>query len=101
MEYHYSAIKNIFKASLEYIDENDDIQVVDFATCNQNSVKIFKSDSSKYIAYRNVIGDPIGTAPYIEFFTEPLTKFIFSNEEEFDKLRAQIEQAGWLTFDLS
>lgn len=37
----------------------------------------------------------------MEFFTKPLTKFLFNRKENFDELRGQIEQTGWLTFDLS
>jgi hypothetical protein len=55
----------------------------------------------QYVAVRNIIGDPCGTAPYMEFLTEPMTKFVFNRKENFRELRWLIEEKGWLTFDLS
>jgi len=98
-EYQSDVIKNVTELGLEYIDENTNPKFIDFKICSQNSGELL--NNPKYVAARNSIGEPWGTAPYMEFLTQPLTKFVFNREENFDKLRSQIEQAGWLTFDLS
>ena len=100
-EYGGDAIKKITGSGLEYIDENGDIKFIDFTNCVQNSLEYFTRRTSKYVALRNVLGEPWGTSPYMQFFTIPLTKFLFNDEEDFNKLRWQIEQTGWLTFDLT
>jgi predicted RNA-binding protein with RPS1 domain len=117
-EYQSDAIKNVTEVGLEYIDENGNPKFIDFKTCCQNSGKFFTYPEyvsvrniigepcqyelrCQYVAVRNIIGDPCGTAPYMEFLTEPLTKFVFNRKENFRELRWQIEETGWLTFDLS
>jgi hypothetical protein len=77
----------------------------------------------KDVADRNSIGgEPMGTAPYIEFYTDPPIRFEFETKEKFDELRSSIEflsamppdsateeqwktffaqKTGWSTYDLS
>jgi predicted RNA-binding protein with RPS1 domain len=130
-EYQSDAIKNVTELGLEYIDENGNPKFIDFKICRQNSVEILNytglgleySDENgnpkfidfkicrqnsveilnypEFVAVRNIIGYPYGTAPYIEFFTEPLTKFVFNRKEIFRGLHMQMKETGWLTFDLS
>ena len=98
-EYQSDAIKNVTELGLEYIDENGNPKFIDFKICRQNSVEIL--NSPEFVAVRSIIGYPYGTAPYIEFFTEPLTKFVFNRKEIFRGLHMQMKETGWLTFDLS
>jgi small subunit ribosomal protein S1 len=98
-EYGSDVIKNVTQDGLEYIDKNGNTKFIDFKICSQNSAELL--NNPKYVAQRNILGNPWGTPPYMEFFTKPLTKFIFNSEENFYELRGQIEQTGWLTFDLS
>ena len=98
-EYQSDVIKNVTELGLEYIDENGNLKFIDFKNCCQNSGEVLNFPG--YVAVRNIIGDPCGTAPYIEFLTEPLTKFVFNRKENFCELRWQLEDTGWLTFDLS
>jgi predicted RNA-binding protein with RPS1 domain len=130
-EYHSDVIKNVTELGLEYIDENGNPKFIDFKICLQNSVEILnhtgigleysdengnpklinfqicRQDSGEilnhpeFVAVRSIIGYPYGTAPYIEFFTEPLTKFVFNRKEIFRGLHIQMRETGWLTFDLS
>lgn len=117
-EYQSDAIKNVTELGLEYIDENGNPKFIDFKICRQNSGKFFTYPEyvpvrniigepcqdelpCQYVAIRNIVGDPYGTAPYMEFLTEPLTKFVFNRKENFCELRWQMEETGWLTFDLS
>lgn len=97
--YGSDVIKNVTEVGLEYIDENGNTKFIDFKICSQNSAELL--NNPKYVAQRNILGNPWGTPPYMEFFTKPLTKFLFNREENFYELRGQIEQTGWLTFDLS
>jgi predicted RNA-binding protein with RPS1 domain len=98
-EYQSDVIKKVTELGLEYIDENGNSKFIDFKICSQNSGELLKNP--QYVAARNSIGEPWGTDTYIEFLTQPLTKFVFNRQEDFYKLRSQIEQAGWLTLDLT
>jgi hypothetical protein len=98
-EYQSDVIKNVTELGLEYIDENGNPKFIDFKICRQNSEEVL--NFPQYVAVRNIVGDPYGTAPYMEFLTEPLTKFVFNRKENFRELRWQMEERGWLTFDLS
>ena len=98
-EYWSDVIKNVTEFGLEYIDEKGNTKFIDFKFCSQNSNNLL--NNPKYVAQRNILGYPWVTPPYMDFFTEPLTKFVFNSKENFHELRGQIEEAGWLTFDLS
>lgn len=98
-EYWSDVIKNVTEFGLEYIDEKGNTKFIDFKFCSQNSNNLL--NNPKYVAQRNILGYPWGAPHYMEFFTEPLTKFVFDSKEKFYELRGQIEQTGWLTFDLS
>ncbi len=73
-EYGRDVIKNVTQDGLEYIDENGNTKFIDFKICSQNSAELL--NNPKYVAQRNILGNPWGTPPYMEFFTKPLTKFI-------------------------
>lgn len=98
--YWGDVIKNVTKSGLEYVDENGKIQFIDFKICVQNSLDILRLNFPKYVAKRNVISDLGRKSPYcIEFFTKPLTRFVFKNRADFSKVRWQIKQTEWLMLD--
>jgi hypothetical protein len=114
--------KNIIEITSEgltYVDENGERQFIDFAVCYQRyldkwndptHVKRFKAANStnseaeleaslKRIRAHKEIGRRDFSVPYIEFYTEPPTRFYFSNRDEFYKVRYLVTKAGWKTFD--
>lgn len=96
------AIKNVTESGLEYIDDNGDIQFIDFKICAQNSLYLLnlQASTSQVVAKRHILGASWGTTPYyMEFFTQSLTTFVFYNAENFGNLRLKIKQAGWLILD--
>jgi hypothetical protein len=142
-----SRIQRITAEGLFYLDENDQEQFIDFQACYKRQFSRFmeperlkryqeinhmteeqleksiqRRKNAKMVADRNVIGRPMGTAPYIEFYTDPPIRFEFATKEAFNEIRMRIEflapmppnsatqeeldaffadQTGWLTFDLS
>jgi hypothetical protein len=142
-------IQRVTKEGLFYLDDKGEEAFIDFAACYERKLAEFmKSENlkrfqernqmsderlaqfierrkkeSRYVADRNSIGgEPMGTAPYIEFYTDPPTRFVFENEEKFQEIGFSIEflsamppdsatqeqweayfagQTGWRTFDLS
>jgi hypothetical protein len=88
--------------------------IVDFRECNQNwnqylstaDFRLGKSPSG--IGWRDVLGKP----PYFDFFTKPITRFLFERElgdifcrrrvsPWFRYLQKEIINVGWATLDLS
>jgi hypothetical protein len=121
-----TTIQRVTQQKLEYIDDAGRSQQIDFETCRNNDVErtntrnkdrrpghlfIDSPQTWKYVATRNVMGEPpweldlYKNEPYIEFYTQPPTRFVFAASEEghddYCLLRSLIEQVGWLTFDAS
>ena len=122
-------IQNITAEGLLYLSDNGDELYIDFSACYKNYLE--KVTSPQYIermkelnpghqwdsegirqyvekriawrevANRQILGPPWADGPYIEFHTEPPTRFNFSTEDEYRKVRYEIERHGWRTFDLS
>jgi hypothetical protein len=112
-------IMEITSEQLTYLDENGERQFINFAVCYQKyldkwndptNVKRFKevnltrSDgeleaSLERIKARKEVGGRDFSVPYIEFYTEPPTRFYFSNLDEFHKVEDLIRKAGWRIFD--
>jgi len=114
--------KNIIEVNDEgilYLDEHGQKQFINFAACYQryldkwndpDHIKGFKeinqffSDEELEKAlqvmreYREIGGRDF-TVPYIEFYTDPPTRFTFSNSDEFRKVQYLARKAGWETFD--
>lgn len=114
--------KNIIEITSEgltYLDENGERQFIDFADCYQRyldrwndpvHLKRFKEGNptrsdeeleaslKRIRAYKEVGGRDF-SVPYIEFYTEPPTRFYFSNLDEFYKVQYLLKKAGWRTFD--
>lgn len=59
------------------------------------------SYTCRLVADRNILEPPWDTGPYIEFYTDPPTRFNFDSKEEFHTVRMTLEQYGWQTHDLS
>jgi hypothetical protein len=123
MEYHYSSIKVINTRELIFIDQNHEEKHIHFTECRDNWIT-YVNHSHEYatnnltrndtvcVAWRNAFSKP----RYIEFFTEPKTKFIYppkkalyewmrkfcsdSGYKAFRKTCIDLENNGWTTFDL-
>jgi hypothetical protein len=122
-------IQSITADGLVYLNDSGDEEFIDFSACysyyfkratspeyierlkdlnpqtqwDDERVKKYVERRTKWreIALRNIIGDPWGTAPYLEFYTEPCIRFEFATEDEYRETRYLIEQYGWRTHDLS
>src|SRR5262245_26114997 len=123
MNIHASAatITAVTNAGLDYMDGAGTLRQIEFESCRSHFVELINSanpnrqdsrlyieatQSWKYIAKRNSIGDPPWenkNPAYIEFYTDPPTRFEFPQTEagmsEYYRLRAAVEQVGWLTWD--
>src|SRR5262245_51264742 len=97
-------IRTVAKERIEYIDVDGAPRFIDFETCYQN-YWASRNDAQK--AYETKFDKPgrklkrVGQRdfgakpPYIEFFTDPMTRFEFDSMEEFHKLAGQVRRAGW------
>jgi succinate dehydrogenase flavin-adding protein (antitoxin of CptAB toxin-antitoxin module) len=124
-------IISITEQGLTYLSENGTESFIDFALCYDTYINRFMEPSHleefkrlnhmsdddlakwlktherhKEIAARSIIGDILAgdrrdKRPFIEFHTNPPTRFIFATEDEFHQTRHKIHQFGWRTFDLS
>ncbi len=118
---------NIIEANLtgiRYVDELGTERFIDFAACYENYLKkwndpvylaqfqdISKMDDERRnrwlerarqireIAKRNPLTPPWADGPYVEFHTDPPTRFRFSDFDEYGKIIEVIADAGWKTFD--
>jgi hypothetical protein len=142
-------IQRVTKEGLYYLDDEGKEVFIDFQACYERKLAEFMQPESlkrfraanlgsseeqlakfierrkeyRTVADRNSIGgEPMGTAPYIEFYTDPPTRFVFETQEKFEELRSSIEylsamppdsatkeqweayfaqETGWSTYDLS
>ncbi|MFC4777149.1 hypothetical protein ACFO9Q_10185 [Paenibacillus sp. GCM10023252] len=120
---HHNRILKILNNGLLYLDENSSETFIDFEVCRRNWITyINKSEDfeitelteeeTKTIGWRDAFNKPI----YIEFFSEPRTRFIYPYRRNlyewirnrhgmkaykfFRKTCISIEENGWTTFDL-
>jgi hypothetical protein len=118
-----SQIREITSQGIRYMDADGEEQFIDFAACYDNYVKerlsperwalykelnpkadndwdhyVERIKSDKEVAQRNILSSRF---PYIEFYTQPPTRFKFASEEAYREVRQAIEEAGWRTGDLS
>ncbi|MEO8609527.1 MAG: hypothetical protein ABI690_16670 [Chloroflexota bacterium] len=114
--------KNIIEITSEgltYMDENGERQFIDFAACYQRYadqwsepvyLKKFKeanptrSDeeleaSIEWMRKHKEVGGRDFTVPFIEFYTDPPTKFYFASRDEYDKVVYLVRKAKWRLFD--
>ena len=101
MAYNFSAIIHVSEAGIEYVDEYEDTRFIDFDVCSQNAPKYLQYLAEiQHVARRHEVkGWPDGAVFYIEFFTEPLTKFVFENRDDVARLCWRVEQMGWRIFE--
>jgi hypothetical protein len=121
-----SQIKSVSAEGLSYIDQAGEEIFIAFSDCYENYVKRrltpeiwqryqelnrkYADDWDSYVAWvrerhevgiRQVLTPPWADGPYIEFHTEPPTRFQFRTEEEYSQVLLVIHEAGWQTFDQS
>jgi hypothetical protein len=119
-------IRKVTPEGVVYLDENGDEQFIDFAACYKNYFtrrtspeewEVIKKVNNKTdvdwewyvervkrwreVGGRQILTPPLADGPYIEFHTEPSTRFKFETEQEFQKVRNAIGRTGWKTGDLS
>jgi hypothetical protein len=101
--YNFSAIIHVSEAGIEYVDEYEDTRFIDFDVCSLNAPKYLQySAALHHVARRNEVkGWPENSVYYVEFFTEPPTKFVFDNEDDVARLCWRVEQMGWGVLGLS
>jgi len=107
---------NIVKVTSEgihYISQSGQQTFLDFNDCNENWLLYRKKtdllNDEQLLTLRKkdkTIGqrDISDKQKFIEFFTRPFTRFVFSipeQEEAYKELRDSIREFGWTTFDLS
>ncbi|MCL4247772.1 MAG: hypothetical protein KJ065_06465 [Anaerolineae bacterium] len=119
-------IQTVTSEGLTYLDENGDEKFIDFSACHERALAEFMEPNNlryfqeinrysaeqleesiqkhkkwKVVADRNILGEPMGTTPYIEFYTEPPIRFEFATLDEYHKTRFLLERNGWRTRDLT
>jgi hypothetical protein len=123
--YRSTTIVALDRDGLTYRDSAGREHVIDFTDCRRNWLHYVQTsgdfpdatlcslDDTTGVAWRDVTGRPA----YIEFFTEPRTRFVFTSRRslldrllfqrssawiaEFHALQLRIGRAGWTSFDLS
>lgn len=119
IHYHKKTILTINEQGVHYLNEQDIEQFIDFNICRKNWVLFVSSgedfkgkniteDDTNCVGQRDMFNIP----PYIEFFTNPRTRFEFSegwldqlfhrqkHHSDFLKFQQAISNAGWATFDM-
>lgn len=111
---------------IEYVDDDGQLQYIDFATCHENYMKHFTSSdyrermktlnkltddeidehvervrAVKMVGARNILGRPVRDGPYIEFYTQPPVRFDFQTEDSYYEVLINIHKLGLRTEDLS
>jgi hypothetical protein len=100
LSYNASAIIHVGEAGIEYVDEYGDTRFIDFDVCSQNAPRHLQySAAVQHVGRRNTVkGWPDSAVSYVEFFTEPATKFVFEDEDAVSRLCWRVEQMGWKIF---
>jgi hypothetical protein len=107
-----TTIQSIDQAGIRFTDDQGNQQFIDFAICRTNWLRHINRTldemspksadwHQRCVGRRNIIGTP----PYIEFLTDPPTRFEFDsgqpNQDDYRAMRTQLEHAGCTTFDES
>jgi hypothetical protein len=120
-----SQIREIRVDGVEYLDDDAKRQFIDFALCHANSMKEYTSPENtehfkaqnrlsdeeydefvertrafKAVGARQIMGPPWADGPYVEFYTDPPTRFDLT-EAEYWQIVSTIHKLGWNTFDMS
>jgi hypothetical protein len=120
-------IRAITPDGVAFVDETGEEGFIDFAACHQSYVarrtnpaawqrfkqlnRLHDRDFKRYVRKvqqwkevgqrDNGSGPGSDGQPFITFYTDPPSKFVFSSQEEYEKVRNAIWEAGWQTFDLT
>jgi hypothetical protein len=117
-------IQEVTAEGIRYVDDSGNEQFIDFEACYQNYVRRrtsaehwegFKQlnhltdadwddhvewvKSHKLVGARNILG--CGGSPFLEFYTEPPTRFEFTVLDEFHRVCYLMRKVGWHTNDLT
>jgi hypothetical protein len=120
-------IQKITAEGLVYLDDDGNERFIDFAAIHANNVK--KRTSPEYLEKMKALNhwddegerewledvhewkdvadrhfDGFGTIagfPYIEFHTEPPTRFLFATQDELYEVVHTLRRFGWRTFDVT
>ena len=97
MIYNAEVILHIGEAGLEYIDEFENICVINFEACGRNAAaQLGKRAQPACVGRRTMVIDPAGWLErHVEFFTTTPTVFTLTSDEAFRQLRFRVEQLGW------
>jgi hypothetical protein len=117
-------IREVTSDGIRYVDDQGEERFIDFAVCYQNYVK--KRTSPEYwethkqvnnltdadwdrhvervmkwkeIGRSQPLEPPWSDGPFVEFHTEPSTRFQCETIDEYVNLLSSIEKTRWKTFD--
>jgi hypothetical protein len=123
VRYNPEHVLAITEQGIRYLDDDGVVNFIDFAMCRANWVRFVNEsaefattnlgeDESRCVAWRDAFHAP----PYIEFFTEPRTRFevvppptsirrlvyclVDRRRQQFSHVQHAIRNAGWTSFDL-
>ena len=102
-------ITNITPEGVHYLDEDGNLQFIDFVTCQQNNIENMKESmgarwtkeeeifyqKAKFVGLRVTFRQP----PALEFYTEPRIYFEFPTRDDVWEIVSMIKKAGWRTND--
>lgn len=119
-------IQNITAEGLTYLKDDGSEGFIDFVACRERAFAGFTEPESlkqfqeinhlndeqlnesiqrrkewKYVGDRSILGEPWGSAPFIEFYTDPPIRFEFATEEEFHSVLDVMRHNHWRTHDLT
>jgi hypothetical protein len=108
VQFNKATIQSLNPSGMFYIDDQGNPQHIDFSICHTSWIRqldmpIEQMSPQAADWHRRCVGrrNSIATPPYIEFLTDPLTRFEFGHPNDYGDLRSQLEQADCTTFDES
>ena len=122
--FHHSSIKEIFGDGFYYFGYNEKIEYINFRDCRMHWVRYVNEspafpETDLEDTHTKIVGwrDPSAQPLYIEFFTEPRTRFVFTYRKnfwegllgkpakrevkEYIALVEKLVKQGWQTYDRS
>ena len=97
MVYDCAAVLNIGELGLEYVDEYDEIRVINLESCGEFAVKrLSDPHAANCVARRMVTIDQGGAILHtIEFFMRSPVVFGTDDKGQLERLCGRIEGLGW------
>ncbi len=92
-------IKSLTSDGVVYISDDGQEIVIPFQTCYENYLK--KHPSLLQFPEVKKVGERDIDKQYVEFETEPITRFEFNNRDDWYRLVGTIRRLRWSTFDMS